>query len=105
MMRRRATVTQKAWLETSLSSGVISLMPTTSCTRTSAISVCATSGMLDCPRDQAGHFLRARFGDRFLGDLAAAAKHRHAVGNGEDVGHAVADENDGNALVAEAPDQ
>ena len=43
--------------------------------------------------------------DRLLGDLAAAAEHDDAVGDGEDVGHAVADQDDGDALVAQPADE
>ena len=43
--------------------------------------------------------------DRLVGDLAAAAHHHDAVADREDVRHAVADQDDRDALVAQAADQ
>src|SRR5688500_6375669 len=105
-MPASATVTQKAWLEISRSKIVCSLMPTMSWMATPLISgrgalvpAAAPSGGMDRSRDQAGDLLGTRFGDRLLRNLSAAAEHEDAVGDGEDVGHAMADQHDGDALV------
>ena len=45
------------------------------------------------------------FGDALVGDLPAAAQHDDAVGDREDVGHAVADQHHRDALVAQAADE
>src|SRR5262249_47214849 len=55
--------------------------------------------------DQARHLLRRALMDRLVGDLVAAAHDDDPVGDGEDVGHSVADEDDGDPLVAQPAQQ
>src|SRR5215471_14016782 len=102
-----ATVTQNAWLEISVSNSVCSLSDVTSWMVTlpmSALGRPDSSSCMDRSRDQAGDLLGARGGDGFLRHLAAAAQHEDAIGYGEDVGHAVADQHDRDALVAQPAD-
>ena len=53
------------------------------------------------PVTSSGRALR----DRLVGHLLAAPQHDDAVGDGEHVGHAVADQHDRDAVVAQAADQ
>src|SRR5713226_10067564 len=107
-MMPSATVTQKAWLAIRDSKRLCSLSPVTSCTAMLPISGFdrpGASGCMNRSRDQACDFLGARGGDGFFRHLAAAAEHEDAIGHGEDVGHAVADQHDGDALVAQPADE
>src|SRR5258708_32627311 len=54
--------------------------------------VIAGSRGLDRAGDEAGHFLGRAVPDRLVGDFVAAAQHGDAIGDGEHVGHAVADQ-------------
>src|SRR4051812_33995926 len=63
------------------------------------------SGCMDGSRDKARHFFRTGVLDRLLRHLAAAPHDEDAVCDGEDIGHAVADQDNGNALIAETPDE
>src|SRR5471030_1916959 len=63
--------------------------------------VIAASGGPDRAGDEAGHLLGRALRDRLVGDLVAAAQHDDAIGDGEDVGHAMADQEDGDAAVAQ----
>src|SRR5687768_12948452 len=103
MMAKSATVIQKGWLAVSLSRKVVCWMPTTSWIETLAVSV--RSGGTDRSRDETGHFLGRGVLDRLVGHLGAAAHDDDPVGDGEDVRHAVADEDDRYALLLEPPDQ
>src|SRR5262249_12418865 len=103
-----ATVTQNAWFEISVSSRVCSFSDVTSWMVTlpmSALGRPDSSSCRDSSRDQAGALLGARGGDGFLRDLAAAAQHEDAIGYGEDVRHAVADQHDRDAPVAQPTDK
>src|SRR5262245_21146687 len=51
--------------------------------------------------DQPGHLFGAGHGDRLVGDLGTAAQHDDAIGHREHVRHAVADQHDGDALIAQ----
>src|SRR5262245_33335678 len=65
----------------------------------------AGSGGADRPGDEPRHLLGARGRDGLVGDLGAPAKHDDAVGYREHVRHSVADQHDGDALVAEPAHQ
>ena len=60
---------------------------------------------LDGAGDEAGDFLRRGLGNRLVGDLGAAAQDGDAVADGKQVGHAVADQNDGVIGALQAADQ
>src|SRR6478672_10382641 len=80
---------------------------TRECSRLSAmplIVAVASSGM-DRTGDQTGDLLGTGFGDRLFRHLAAAAQHQHPVGDREYVWHAMADQDDGDALVTQPADQ
>src|SRR5258708_1395904 len=107
-MRSSATVTQNAWLASTRWTMPPSRRAPPFAAGSDALArpvASAASGCMDRPGDEPGYFLRTRLLDRLLGHLAAAAQHQHAVAHGEDVGHAVADQHDGDALVAQASDE
>src|SRR4051812_28759705 len=111
MIATRATVTQKAWVEIVFSKNVSCRTPTTSWMATRANSgeagppAGAPSGCMDGSRDQPRHLFRAGILDRLLRHLATAPHDEDAVGDGEYVWHAVADQHDGDPLVAKSADQ
>src|ERR1700748_1666766 len=101
--------TQKVWRDKSHVSGL--------CARLSMLSsskaVIAFPSHLARPRscsfdrasDQSGHFLWRSRCDGLVGDLASAAQDDDAVGEREHVRHAMADQDDRQALLAQTPDQ
>src|SRR5215475_3035954 len=93
-----ATVTQKAWLAST---------PRQTCRALGSGRswAPAMSRGIDRSRDQAGDFLGTGPRDRLFRDPDATAQHQHAVGDGEDVRHAMADQNDGDTIGAQAADQ
>src|SRR5213595_494264 len=112
MIRRSATVTQNAWLEIIFSKTVCSLMPTTSSIRTpppagvgAPTAPPVASGCMDGSRYEARHLFRTGVLDRLLGHLAPAAHDKNPVGDGKDVGHAVADQDDRDPLIAQTPNE
>ena len=101
-----ATVTQNGWLPSSRWQSVRSLRPVTS-----SISTLCWSGRVSAwiggpqaariapvmrPVTSSGELS----GDRLVGDLGAAPHHHDPVADREHVGHAVADQDDRDALVA-----
>src|SRR3954454_7612271 len=107
-----ATVTQKGWLAMTPWRKLRSRRPVTS---SIATPVCWAgrvdmpglrgSGVADGAGDEAGDLLRRGVGDHLVGHLGAAAHHHHPVADREHVGHAVADQHDGDTLVLEPLDQ
>src|SRR4051794_24041424 len=73
--------------------------------RTAGVALSAMSGCMDRSCDETGDLLGRRLGDRLVRDLAAAAHDDHPVADLKYVRHAVADQDDGVALVLEAADQ
>src|SRR3954468_9421858 len=63
------------------------------------------SGVADGAGDEAGDLLRRGVGDHLVRHLRAAAHHHHPIADREHVGHAVADQHDGDTLVLEPLDQ
>src|SRR5438105_1031332 len=61
--------------------------------------------LLDSAGDEAGDLLRRTGGDFLVGDLPAPPEYDDPIGHREDVGHAVADEDHRDALIAQAPDE
>jgi hypothetical protein len=61
--------------------------------------------VLDCASDQSGDFLERACRNRLVGDFSAPAQDNDAIRHAEDILHAVADEDDRNALVAQQADQ
>src|SRR6266850_4237100 len=61
--------------------------------------------VFDGPGDQSRHFLRRTGGDVLVGDLATAAQYHDAIGNAEYIRHAMADEHDRDAAIAQLSHQ
>src|SRR5437868_1387681 len=55
--------------------------------------------------DEPRHLFRRALRDGLVGDLLPAAQHDDAIGDGKDVGHAVADQHDGDRALAQAADE
>src|SRR5262245_23276252 len=104
MRASSATVTQKGWLAMVRLNSVCSLTPTTSEIAAWPM-VISWSGGTDRSCDQAGDFLRRGIGGVLVRNLAAAPQNDDAVGDREYVRHAVADEDDRDALRLQAPDE
>ena len=100
-----ATVTQNAWFASVFWNSVRSDRPVTSSMATLLWDMGSSYAAWMAPVIEPGHFLGRAVGDRLLGDLAAAAQDRDAVAHGEHVGHAMADQDHGDGLVAQASDQ
>src|SRR5262245_60379395 len=103
---RAAASTQKAWRP--------SIRPTTPWLRASMARrrspdidsfIGLPSGGGDRARDEPGHLLGAGRRDGLVGHLGPAAEHYDAIGHREDVGHAMADQDHGDAPVAQPPHQ
>src|SRR5687767_13496956 len=109
-MRKTAIVTQKAWLARTVCSkfgrGLSDASSTLGALLTMVIVLrpswsCGSNGSGDQARDLFGRGLA----DRLVGDLVAAPQDADPIGHGEHVGHAVADQHDGDSLVAKASDE
>jgi hypothetical protein len=59
------------------------------------------SYLFDGASDKAGNFFRRTRRDLLVGDFSAPPEYDDAVGDREDVGHAVADEHNDDALIAQ----
>src|SRR5688572_20671537 len=102
----RATVTQKGWLVMARLKRVCSLTPTTSeIAAWSDSTVISRSCGTDRSCDESGDLLRRRLHRLFVSHLASAPQNDDPIGHLEHIGHAVADEDDRNALRLQAPDQ
>src|SRR5271170_6375645 len=107
-----AIVTQNAWAPAMRCSQFCSRMSSIDSMETSApggglaaLADIALPSRVDRAGDQPGHFFWTGGGDRFLRDLAAASHHRHPVANREHIGHAMADQDDRHARIAQAANE
>src|ERR1700722_48104 len=112
--RMTATKTQKAWLDISHE---IQLSRFCGTGASSAIAIDQPQSLfrapgrpplqcaLDRASNQTGDFLRRTGGDGLVSDLPTPPQHHDPIGDGEDIRHAMADQDDGDALVAQSRDQ
>src|SRR5262245_1512542 len=92
---RLSTCASRPWLRASIAR----------CSSLEVESFIGGSGGGDRAGDEPGHLFRTGGGDRLVGDLGAAAQDDDAIGHREHVGHAVADEHDGDPLLAQSAHQ
>src|SRR5688572_9504901 len=102
-----AIVIQKGWLVYTRCSQVCSLIPTTSEISAWLVSAigCVALRCTDGSRQKSGDFLRGRLGGCLVGDLGAAPENNDAVGNRENIGHAMTDQQDRHALASQTADE
>src|SRR5579863_393073 len=102
------SVTQKAWLPKSFSKKVLSRVSSPASARDAGslpTELACVSSDMDRPGDPSGHFLRRRVLDLLISHFAAATHDHDAVANRKAVGHAVADQQHPDAVIAQAADE